>query len=402
MANIVPDSFKTDLLGGVFDFDSSGGSTFKLALYTSQAGFSTATTAYTTTNEVSSSGTNYTAGGNTLTNNGVAVSSNIAFVDFADSTFSSVTTVTLVMDAGDALDSGLTEFNYGILSATSPSIPGLADADWQNLGIATLGTDNTHTGKLIMSGKAIDEAVHSEAAHATTSDIWTGGNTCLLTGAVVTFTDVADAPQAGAVRYVVANDAHIITDNAALEVDGNANYTCASGDLLRFEAKTTSTFRVSVIAHGDSTSTGFMIQRVNTQPGSSATGTTGIPYDDTIPQNTEGNEFMTLAITPTSATTRLKIDVVLFGASNSTNWTTMALFQDSTADALAAVSCLPSANWTDCLSFSHTMTSGTTSETTFKVRASGTSGTFTFNGSGGTRKYGGVAASSITITEYNA
>ena len=35
MANIVPDSFKTDLLGGVFDFDSSGGSTFKLALYTS-------------------------------------------------------------------------------------------------------------------------------------------------------------------------------------------------------------------------------------------------------------------------------------------------------------------------------------------------------------------------------
>ena len=52
MANIVPDSFKTDLLGGVFDFDSSGGSTFKLALYTSLGGFSTATTAYITTNEV--------------------------------------------------------------------------------------------------------------------------------------------------------------------------------------------------------------------------------------------------------------------------------------------------------------------------------------------------------------
>jgi len=91
MANIVPDSFKTDLLGGVFDFDSSGGSTFKLALYTSIGGFSTSSTAYTTTNEVSSSGTSYTAGGNTLTNNGVAVSSNIAFVDFADLTFSSVT-----------------------------------------------------------------------------------------------------------------------------------------------------------------------------------------------------------------------------------------------------------------------------------------------------------------------
>ena len=91
MANIVPDSFKSDLLGGTFDFDSSGGSTFKLALYTSLANFSTSTTAYTTTNEVSSSGTSYTAGGNTLTINGVAVASNVAYVDFADLTFSSVT-----------------------------------------------------------------------------------------------------------------------------------------------------------------------------------------------------------------------------------------------------------------------------------------------------------------------
>ena len=91
MANIVPDSFKTDLLKGTFNFDSSGGSTFKLALYTDLSGFSTSTTAYTTSNEVSSSGTGYTAAGNTLTNNGVSVSSNIAFVDFADLTFSSVT-----------------------------------------------------------------------------------------------------------------------------------------------------------------------------------------------------------------------------------------------------------------------------------------------------------------------
>ena len=91
MANIVPDSFKTDLLKGTFNFDSSGGSTFKLALYTDLSGFSTSTTAYTTTNEVSSSGTGYTAAGNTLTNNGVSVASNIAFVDFADLTFSSVT-----------------------------------------------------------------------------------------------------------------------------------------------------------------------------------------------------------------------------------------------------------------------------------------------------------------------
>ena len=90
MANIVPDSFKTDLLKGVFNFNT-GGTSFKLALYTSLAAFSTSTSAYITTNEVSSSGTSYTAGGNTLTNNGVAIASNIGYVDFADLTFSSVT-----------------------------------------------------------------------------------------------------------------------------------------------------------------------------------------------------------------------------------------------------------------------------------------------------------------------
>ena len=93
MANIVPDSFKTDLLKGVFSFDTSGnsGTSFKLALYTDISGFSASTTAYTTTNEVSSSGTSYSARGNALTNNGVAIASNIAYVDFADLTFSSVT-----------------------------------------------------------------------------------------------------------------------------------------------------------------------------------------------------------------------------------------------------------------------------------------------------------------------
>ncbi len=93
MANIVPDAFKTNLLKGVFNFDTSGngGNTFKCALYTSIAGYSTSSTVYQTANEVSSSGTNYTTAGNNLTNAGVAIASNIAFIDFDDLTFPSVT-----------------------------------------------------------------------------------------------------------------------------------------------------------------------------------------------------------------------------------------------------------------------------------------------------------------------
>ena len=92
MANIVPDAFKTNLLKGVFNFDTSGngGNTFKCALYTAITGYSTSSTVYQTGNEVSSVGTNYTTAGNTLTNNGVAIASNIAYIDFADLTFPSV------------------------------------------------------------------------------------------------------------------------------------------------------------------------------------------------------------------------------------------------------------------------------------------------------------------------
>lgn len=90
MANIIPDAFKSELLSGTHNF-ANGGNSFKIALYTDISGFSTASTAYSATNEVSSSGTNYTATGQALDSQAVAVASNVAYVDFADEVFSSVT-----------------------------------------------------------------------------------------------------------------------------------------------------------------------------------------------------------------------------------------------------------------------------------------------------------------------
>lgn len=144
------------------------------------------------------------------------------------------------------------------------------------------------------------------------------------------------------------------------------------------------------------------LQIVNVTDSAFATGTTVMVNDDTIPQNTEGDEVMTLAITPQSATSKLKIDVTYFGASNSAGGVGMAvaLFQDSTADALASIMQQTSgANETVAISFTHFMTSGTTSATTFKVRGGGLAGTHTFNGAAAARIFGGVASSSITITE---
>lgn len=83
-------SFKVGLLDGVFDFGTGTSQVFKIALYTSSATLDATTTAYTTSNEVT--GTGYTAGGNTLVVSQVPTSTGTtAFLDFADSTWSSAT-----------------------------------------------------------------------------------------------------------------------------------------------------------------------------------------------------------------------------------------------------------------------------------------------------------------------
>ena len=159
--------------------------------------------------------------------------------------------------------------------------------------------------------------------------------------------------------------------------------------------------QAGAIEHGDLPS-GSVIQVVNFQTGAVATGTGAIPLDDTIPQNTEGSEYMTLAITPVSATSKLRIDTTCVVSYSTAAIVMMCLFQDTTANALAT-------NWVRVSSgsyqrqivSSYIMTAGTTSETTFKVRLGGNgSGTTTFNGYGGASKLGGTLASSIIITEY--
>jgi hypothetical protein len=87
--NFMCTSFKQELLTGTHNFTNSSGNTFRLALYTNSASFTAATTAYTTSNEVS--GTGYSAKGAALTNVTPTTSSTTALTDFADVTFGSST-----------------------------------------------------------------------------------------------------------------------------------------------------------------------------------------------------------------------------------------------------------------------------------------------------------------------
>ena len=88
-------SFKIELLQAVHNFGPTTPNTFKVALYTAAANLGTATTVYSTTNEVV--GTGYTAGGNTLVISVSPTSGNntagvpTAFISFNNSTWTNAT-----------------------------------------------------------------------------------------------------------------------------------------------------------------------------------------------------------------------------------------------------------------------------------------------------------------------
>lgn len=151
----------------------------------------------------------------------------------------------------------------------------------------------------------------------------------------------------------------------------------------------------------DTTLRANFVQATTTSYATYSSTSTAIPIDDTVPQQTEGGEIMTLAITPKSASNKLRIDVVVVAGASAAGNYSVALFQDSTASALASViDRIGAAGSVEMCTFSHVMDAGTTSSTTFKVRAGPPSGTLYFNGNHTSRFHGGVMACRLSITEY--
>lgn len=109
-------SFKVDLLNGEMDFSSDTSQVFKIALYTSSATLSAATTAYSTTNEVAN-GDGYTTGGETLTiSTNPTSSGTTAYLDFSDVTWGDSTITArgaLVYKADGVGDPAIAVLDFG-------------------------------------------------------------------------------------------------------------------------------------------------------------------------------------------------------------------------------------------------------------------------------------------------
>jgi len=148
---------------------------------------------------------------------------------------------------------------------------------------------------------------------------------------------------------------------------------------------------------------GELVQSALATLGTVATGTTTVPVDNTIPQNTEGDQYLSQAITPTSAANILDVDAQLFATNAAGLGGVMiaSLYQDTTANAFAT-------SWMNIASnggafYNHLETrllAGTTSSTTIKLRCGcSASGTTTVNGTGGGQMFGGALNSYLGVRE---
>lgn len=145
---------------------------------------------------------------------------------------------------------------------------------------------------------------------------------------------------------------------------------------------------------------GCVIQVQRTEVGVQVTGTTIIPFDNTIPQSNEGVLVMQASITPKKANSLLKIEAISMSGASLAGHLQMALFKNSEVNAISATSTFMASSGitTQCITKYVQVTDLST--LTFSVRVGGqNTGTFQINGYNGAQYMGGVGASSITITE---
>ncbi|HET6619729.1 MAG TPA: hypothetical protein VFG64_07290 [Dongiaceae bacterium] len=149
------------------------------------------------------------------------------------------------------------------------------------------------------------------------------------------------------------------------------------------------------IAHG-------VVQVVSVTNATYQTLGTIMPYDDTPPQNTEGDQVAAVAITPKNASSTLRITFTGFvGGGAASSIASAALFVDSTAGALTATGAvLTNTVFPVPLSFQYEVSAGSTSARTYKVRIGcSTASDIFLNGDGTARRYGGVALAVLKVEE---
>lgn len=192
-------------------------------------------------------------------------------------------------------------------------------------------------------------------------------------------------------------------DPTASDTLGNANGT------LRYLTTGGTTYRALAWISGDPSgivvgSAMGQIKDINNQNTvtlsrrDTVTGTTTMPYDNTPPLITEGDQYFAVPFRVSNINNKIRVEVSANLASESGSLESIALFKNSTlfyATGDGGITGSRNHNYT----FVTYTTVPTTDINIFRLRAGSAAGNTTFNGESGTALYGGFMDSRITITE---
>jgi hypothetical protein len=296
---------------------------------------------------------------------------------------------------------GASILNLGTTSATTVNVG--------NTVATSVGLGSNTTTALAVGGSSSITTVGGSlnwpkvtVASASTVDLGAAKAPCVDINGTTTITSFGTAT-AGIMKFVRFTGSLILTHSASLFLPGAANITTTAQDTATFvSAGSGNWVCMGYTSVNVSPNRGLVVQKVSAETSAVATGSTTIPSDNTIPQITEGDQYMSQGITPVKSTSILVIEVTIVISSSAANAGTTALFRDGAVNAIAACSQeFSNFNVPWVHHFAHIMPSASTASTTFTVRAgSNSAGTTTFNGASGARLMGGAMASSVIITEY--
>lgn len=276
-------------------------------------------------------------------------------------------------------------------------------------------TGQTHTsgtfatdlaaGKWIEMSASNPYSKGADIASATTTDIGAAtGDFVDITG-TTTITGFGTV-SSGIERTLRFTGILTLTHNAtSLILPGGASITTANGDTAIFRSLGSGNWKcisyqkasgAAVVA----SSSGKLAQAVSGSDNTPTSTTSSIPDDNTTPQNTEGTEIVTASITPTNASSTLEIEYGVTFAADTAGKAYAAMFVDSTADAIDSMGLSNSgSSYVAQATKSFTVSAGSTSARTYKLRVGINSGTIYINQRDAGARHNGLLDTYIRVRE---